>query len=155
MAFVRRGVFDTSTLIGAMLLPDSVPRRAFTVALARCELCGSDATLAELQSVIRRAKFDRYLDRATRETFFSLVRAHTRLFAASDDAFAGLARRCRDPRDDKFLALAVACEADAIVSSDDDLVSMNPYQGIVIAGAADFISHIAQSDPPTPGRGHG
>jgi predicted nucleic acid-binding protein len=39
---------------------------------------------------------------------------------------------CRDPKDDKFLELAVSGDADYIVSGDKDLLELNPFQGIRI-----------------------
>ena len=46
-------VIDTSTLVGAVLCPDSVPRQAFMAAVRTCELCVSRATLDELREVLR------------------------------------------------------------------------------------------------------
>ena len=43
------------------------------------------------------------------------------------------------PRDNKFLALAVYCVTDALVSSDDDLLVLNPYQGIAILTPKEFL----------------
>lgn len=45
---------------------------------------------------------------------------------------------CRDPKDDKFLEVAVAGEADVIVSGDDDLV-LHPLDGIPILSPAAFL----------------
>lgn len=140
MSSARRVVFDTSTLIGALLLPDSSPRRALMAAREWCELCGSEATLAEFESVILRAKFDRYLNRDARSTFAGMIRRHTRLFAVSETDETRLPRACRDPRDNKFLALALASKADALVSSDADLTAMNPYEGTAIVNAAEFLA---------------
>ena len=70
MSLAARVVLDTSTLVGAILLPRSVPRQAFMQALARATLCASPATLAELERVLSRKKFDRYLDRDSRLNFF-------------------------------------------------------------------------------------
>jgi putative PIN family toxin of toxin-antitoxin system len=39
---------------------------------------------------------------------------------------------CRDPKDDKFLELAVNGHADLIVSGDADLLALNPFRGIPI-----------------------
>ena len=39
-------------------------------------------------------------------------------------------RACRDPKDDKFLEVAVSGKADVIVSGDEDLLVMNPFAGI-------------------------
>ena len=46
---------------------------------------------------------------------------------------------CRDPKDDKFLELAVNGHADLIVSGDADLLTLNPFQGTPIVTPADFV----------------
>jgi predicted nucleic acid-binding protein len=46
---------------------------------------------------------------------------------------------CRDPKDDKFLSLALAAGADCIVSSDADLLALHPYRGIAIVTPAVFL----------------
>ncbi|NMG56005.1 putative toxin-antitoxin system toxin component, PIN family [Aromatoleum aromaticum] len=129
MSFVKRVVLDTSTLVGAVLRPTSVPRQAFMKASAEAELCISAATLNELASVLTRNKFDRYLDLETRREFLALYRRHARLFPVTAEDEAALEVPCRDPRDNKFLALALVCSAAAIVSS-DDLIAVPPTQRI-------------------------
>ena len=52
---------------------------------------------------------------------------------------------CRDPRDDKFLSLAVAGKADCIVSGDGDLLDMVAYRGIPVYRAPEFLRIVAQS----------
>jgi putative PIN family toxin of toxin-antitoxin system len=37
-------------------------------------------------------------------------------------------RACRDPKDEKFLELAVNGESDCIVSGDEDLLSLDPFR---------------------------
>jgi putative PIN family toxin of toxin-antitoxin system len=49
---------------------------------------------------------------------------------------------CRDPKDDKFLEAALAGEADAIVTGDDDLLALNPFEGIEIIRPADFTKRL-------------
>jgi putative PIN family toxin of toxin-antitoxin system len=46
---------------------------------------------------------------------------------------------CADPNDNKYLELALAFDAAAIVSSDNHLLSMNPWRGIPILRAAEFL----------------
>ena len=46
---------------------------------------------------------------------------------------------CRDAKDDKFLELALNGRADIIVSGDQDLLTLNPFQGIPIVQPATFI----------------
>ncbi len=139
MPFVKRAVFDTSSLVGAVLRPASVPRRALMLAVARMQLCASPFTLRELEEVIARPVFDRYLDAAARHEFVALYRRHARIFEVQPDEESRLTRSCRDPRDNKFLALAIVASADVIVSSDDDLLTMTPYQQISILKPTDFI----------------
>lgn len=132
MKFGKRIVLDTSTLVSAVLRQNSIPREVLIKALSEGELCASLATLAELEEVIARDKFDRYLDLAARLKFVDTYRDKVRLFQVSEDDEAALDIPCRDPRDNKFLALSLAYRADVLVSSDDDLLTLNPYGDILV-----------------------
>jgi putative PIN family toxin of toxin-antitoxin system len=140
MSRVRRVILDTSTLVSAALRLGSVPDQALVKALRTCEVCASLETLNELAQVLDRKKFDRYLDRESRRAFVSLMRRQVRLFAVQDADLAAVNPPCRDPKDSQFLALALASEADAIVSSDEDLLILHPWRGIPIVTAADFLA---------------
>ena len=135
----RRVVLDTSTLVSAALRNGSVPYQALSEALATCDLCASAETLAELEQVLGREKFDPYLDRESRREFVALIRRNTRLFAIQN-ADLVVEPPCRDPKDNLFLALALAAEADALVSSDEDLLILHPWRGIAIVTPAEFLS---------------
>jgi putative PIN family toxin of toxin-antitoxin system len=52
---------------------------------------------------------------------------------------------CRDPKDNVFLEVAVAGRADVIVSGDDDLLVLSPFEGIPIVGAATFLGMLERS----------
>jgi uncharacterized protein len=47
---------------------------------------------------------------------------------------------CRDPKDDKYLELALAAGAETIVSSDDDLLVLHPWRGVRILRPADYLA---------------
>jgi predicted nucleic acid-binding protein len=47
---------------------------------------------------------------------------------------------CRDPKDDKFLELAVSGKADWLVTSDQDLLTLSPFRGIPILTPQAFLS---------------
>ncbi len=53
---------------------------------------------------------------------------------------------CRDPKDDKFLEVAVAGRADAIVSGDQDLLVLHPYEGIPIIPPRLFLRMLDQQE---------
>jgi uncharacterized protein len=46
----------------------------------------------------------------------------------------------RDPKDDKFLATAVAARADYLVTEDDDLLVLGAHHGIPIVTASQFLA---------------
>ncbi len=46
---------------------------------------------------------------------------------------------CRDPKDNKFLELAVCGRADVLVTGDKDLLTLNPFHDIPIVLPAIFI----------------
>lgn len=134
MSFARkRVVFDTSTLIGALLFPHSDHAQTFRRIVAQHQPVASAETLHELSDVAVRAKFDRYRAIAERVEFVKrygdIVERVTVTETVND---------CRDVKDNKFLALALAASATAIISSDDDLLVLNPYRGIEVVEMAAF-----------------
>jgi putative PIN family toxin of toxin-antitoxin system len=52
---------------------------------------------------------------------------------------------CRDPKDNKFLEVAVAGRADVIVSGDKDLRILDPFEGIPIVEPAQFLRLLRKS----------
>jgi uncharacterized protein len=137
---IRRVVIDTSTLVSAALRVGSVPHQALLKALGSCDVCASPETIAELEEVLARGKFDRYLDRESRLRYFALMRLHLHLYLVQDAELEAAVPPCRDPKDTKFLALALAAEADALISSDDDLLVLGPWQGIPIITPQAFLA---------------
>lgn len=122
-----RFVFDTNVLISAVLLPNSKPRQALDLALKQGKLLISFAVLAELCEVLSRKQFRRHIDEEDVRTFVAVLTREAEWI----DVDVRIAA-CRDPKDDKFLELAVSGGATCIVSGDSDLLSLNPFQGIPI-----------------------
>lgn len=137
-AFVRV-VFDTSTLVGAALRVGSVPHIALERAYRVSEICASAPTLDELEHVLLRPKFDRYQPADVRQAFADMFRRRAALFSVPEEDELKVIPSCRDAKDNKFLALILACEADALISSDDDLLVLNPWQNIPILTPTQFL----------------
>lgn len=130
----RRCVVDTNVLISRLLIPGSVPARAVDHALARGVLLVSDATLTELAEVLSRSKFDPYVTRQEREDFIRKLGGVVRMVDIRwQDAV------CRDPRDDKFLHVAVNGEAEVLITGDADLLALHPFHGVAIVTPVDFL----------------
>jgi len=66
-----RFVLDTGVIVSAVLLPRSVPRQAMDLAFARGIVLASADTIGELDEVLRRPKFNRYLREEERLLFLS------------------------------------------------------------------------------------
>ncbi len=134
MNSARRLIVDTGVLISAALRLNSIPQQAYLKALHEFDLYASLETLTELERVMRREKFDRYLPLAERLAFFDAYRASAILIEVTFQVFD-----CRDPKDNPFLALALTAEAELLISSDPDLYTLTPYRGIPILRPAEFL----------------
>jgi hypothetical protein len=129
-----RFIFDTNVLISAALIRDSKPAEALRKARATGEILMSVPSAAELNEVLGREKFERYIAREDRERFLAAI-VRTAILADVTEQIAV----CRDPKDDKFLELAVSCHATCIVSGDDDLLALDPFRGIRILSVEHFL----------------
>ena len=129
-----RFVFDTNVLVSASLLPNSKPRKALDLALDQGKLLLSLAVLAELCEVLSRKQFRRYIDEEDTRTFIAVLTRE----AEWVDVDVQLAA-CRDPKDDKFLELAMSGRATCIISGDSDLLVLSPFQGIPIMTPQAFL----------------
>jgi predicted nucleic acid-binding protein len=73
-----RYVFDTNVIVSALLFTSSKPGQAFLRALDHGGVLVSLQLLSELQAVLGRPKFDRYLTQEERDTFLeALIRGGT------------------------------------------------------------------------------
>lgn len=125
-------------LVAGALTPNSAPRRAVATAITYNQLLLSEATLAELNAVLLRPKFDRYLSTSKRLRFIHEIEE-----AGERVSIVTSIRMCRDPDDDKFLELAVSGNADTIVTGDRDLLLLNPFRGTAIFSPAEFLVRVS------------
>lgn len=78
--------------------------------------------------MLERGTFDCYLSRDSRREFVSLLSQRANVLSGWVAHPSDLKPRCRDPQDNKFMALALAVQTDVIVSSDKDLLVLHPWQ---------------------------
>jgi uncharacterized protein len=128
-------VFDASTLISAALKVDSVPERALLHAEEADVLVLSAAVDAEIEAVLNRPKFANAVSPARRRQFLEVLRRSAIWFEP-----VVRVTDCRDPKDDKYLELALAAGAETIVSSDGDLLVLHPWRSVRILSPADYLS---------------
>jgi putative PIN family toxin of toxin-antitoxin system len=94
----------------------------------------SEATMEELADLLARSKFDRYISVQDRQQFLRLLGRVAELVPIVHSV-----RECRDPKDDKFLELALNGRADLILTGDSDLLSMNPWRDVPVLSPAEYL----------------
>lgn len=130
----RKLVVDTTLWISRLLVPGGTAARAVDHGLSWGIPLMSEETLTELSNVLSRAKFDRYVSREDRQHFLRLLGGIVRVMPIVQRIVA-----CRDPRDDKFLDVALNGEVQLILTGDKDLLKLHPFHGIDIIAPADFL----------------
>ena len=132
----RRFVFDTNVIVSALLLKRSIVRQAFDKATEQGKLLVSQAIVEELNEVLRRKRFDKYVTEDERIEFITALVREAILVEITDTV-----TECRDPKDNKFLELAVSGKATCIVSGDDDLLVLHPFRGIPVLTPRQFLDY--------------
>ena len=130
----QRFVVDTNVLVSHLLLPESVPGQALRLALSLGDMLVSDSTLTELASVINRPKFDKYISKSDRRKFFEVLAP----LCINVEIIQSI-QASRDPKDDKFLEVAINGSADFILTGDTDLLELHPFHEIPIYNPSQFL----------------
>jgi putative PIN family toxin of toxin-antitoxin system len=134
----NRFVVDTNVLISALLFKNSVPFRAIELAEKQGIILYSEATLNELEQVLNRKKFNKYLSLEDRQVFLLKFISASELVSITEKIAV-----CRDEKDHKFLELAVSGNANVIVTGDLDLLVLNPFQSVEIITPDIFIDRFS------------
>jgi putative PIN family toxin of toxin-antitoxin system len=129
-----RFVIDTNTLVSSVLISSSIPDRAVKSIRQLGIILISIATLEELQEVMNRPKFDKYVAPLIRSEFIAQLAQQSELIDIKESVIA-----CRDPKDDKFLELAVNGNADYLITGDRDLLVLHLFRNIPILTPAGFL----------------
>lgn len=128
-------ILDSNTFVSAFLLSaTSKPARAYYKAKSEGKLIMSTDTFNELADVFIRPKFDRYHPLPNRLRIIDDLRELVEFIMIKTTIKA-----CRDPKDDKYLELAVDGNANCIITGDNDLLTLHPFKGIPILTADEFL----------------
>ncbi len=142
---IERYVFDTNVVVSALLFAESKPAQALFTALQRGVILTSLSALQELNAVLQRKKFDKYLTSDERELFLDQF-TKTVIIVDIDETILA----CRDPRDDMFLEIAVNGAASFLITGDPDLLVLHPFRGISIITPDSFLKLATSPSPSEP-----
>ena len=99
-------VLDTNVIVSVALLSRSTVRFIFDKARLSYQLCTSDACFQELSEVIMRPKFRKYLSVDNAQAFLDELKQKVSFVPITHTV-----NDCRDPKDNKFLELALSSSA--------------------------------------------
>ncbi len=95
--------------------------------------------------MLTREKFDKYLTESERLRFLVALLKETELVEITEHIEV-----CRDPKDNKFLELAICGKADFVITGDDDLLDLDPFRELRIITPRGFLEDSTQPPPPLP-----
>jgi putative PIN family toxin of toxin-antitoxin system len=128
----------TNVFVSAAPKEKSLPGMTAHIVAESGVLLNSTITERELFTTLARPRLAPLIPPRFRD-WLSEVLAAAELVTITDRITA-----CRDPKDDKFLELAVNGRADLIISGDADLLALNPFREIPIVTPAAFVQGVAR-----------
>lgn len=126
-------VLDSNVLISAALSPSGMAANVVNYVIKHHTIVFSGETFDELQTRLWRPKFDRYITLEQRKLILHDLGA-----IAAWVEIHNSTRYSRDIDDDKFIATALAGNAEIIVSGDADLLVLETINNVRILQPADF-----------------
>ena len=128
-----RIIFDTNALASAAILPESLSGRALAWGVRYFQIVLSEATLEEIVTVLHRPKLAHYFAGDALMDFLATLARVSEFVTPAQTITA-----CRDPKDNKFLEVALASRASILLTGDKDLLPLHPFQGIDILPAGEL-----------------
>lgn len=126
-------VIDTNIWVSYLLMAPSPLGRTLAGILQKQPYALSDPTFTELAEVLMRPKFEKFVPEATRREILRKTGISAEWFIHTETI-----ADCRDPKDNKFLELALTARASHILTGDEDLLCRDPFRGIRITSVSEF-----------------
>jgi uncharacterized protein len=136
-----RLVLDTNVLVSAILSSNSIPAKILNWGEDNGTILYSTATLNEVLSVLQRPKFSKYIDRDDIDGLSIRIKTVWLLVK-----ILNAVQLCRDPKDDKFIDLAINGKASHLISGDSYLLILHPIQNISVINPRSFWDEIGNPE---------
>jgi putative PIN family toxin of toxin-antitoxin system len=134
-----RVVFDTVVLVRGLIGPYSLWGQLLFDFSPAYELVVSADIVQEYLEVIHRPRISRKFRPATGRDLAAMLKIISKATTVEPSHVPMI---CRDPEDDKFLAVAIASQAAFIVTEDTDLLDLEAYASITICSARQFYERV-------------
>jgi uncharacterized protein len=127
-------ILDTNVLVSALIFKGELTGLVDLWKTGKIRPLFSRVTFAEFRRVLDYSKF-----RLSIEEIENIVQEDVLPFFDVVEPVTKKSGLCRDPEDDKFLALAITAGADFIITGDDDLLSLKKVVNTNIVKPAGFL----------------
>ncbi len=126
-------VIDTNIWVGYLLGKNIRSYLDKIIADTRFEIFTDQNSILELQLVLNRSKFGKYITPAQSENLIALIQRRS----ISVNVLSNIIKS-RDPKDDFLLSLSIDCGADYLITGDKDLLVFQKIETTSIIKIADF-----------------
>lgn len=134
-----RAVLDSTVLVSAFLTPEGVADAVVRSAIEDRFTCFlSDDIINETTRCLLSSRLQQRYRYSTADVETYRILLHSTFELVTD--LPSLTGIVRDPNDDMIVACAVAASVTHIVTRDDDLLSMETYEGIAMMTPEDFMA---------------
>ncbi len=135
-----RVVIDTSCLARYLIRPGKAIKELVEIWLVedRIRLVTAPELLAELESVLRRSRIGELVHGDEAAALLDAIRDRAEIFPSMGD----IPSYTRDPKDDKFVACAIAGRVTYLISVDRDLLELGSIAGVQIVEPHMFIARM-------------
>ena len=137
MSSNKKYICDTNILLSSLLSSSTPPAQTVDFIKEHGIFSFSQATLSEFSEVLKRPKFDKFLSKEKRHNFINEITELSIIYEIHQKVDI-----CRDPKDNKFLDIAIASYSDFLITGDDDLLVLEKIGNTSIITPRKFIDII-------------
>lgn len=129
----KKYICDTNILLSSLLSSSTPPAKTVDFIKEHGIFSFSQATLSEFSEVLKRPKFDKFLSKDKRLNFINEIIELSIIYEIYQKVDI-----CRDPKDNKFLDIAIASYSDFLITGDDDLLVLEKIGNTSIITPREF-----------------
>ena len=135
----KKYICDTNILLSSLLSSSTPPAKTVDFIKEHGIFSFSQATLSEFSEVLKRPKFDKFLSKDKRLNFINEIIELSIIYEIYQKVDI-----CRDPKDNKFLDIAIASYSDFLITGDDDLLVLEKIGNTSIITPREFTDIVLQ-----------
>ena len=135
MTKIKRFICDTNVLLSSLISKNSPPSLTIDFIKRNGFFVFSQSTFLELEEVLQRPKFDKFISKDLRLNFINEISRLAITYNVIEQV-----ELCRDPKDNKFLDISIASNADFLITGDEDLLVLKKIENTIIITPRNFIS---------------